>query len=165
MVKKVVTVKADASVKDAITLMNKHEIGCLVVCENQCPVGIITERDLLTRLLTKLPELPQIKVQEIMSQPLWIGEHDMEMEEAVGLMIEQKIKKLPITENGKLVGLVTLTDILRFQPQLIRAYKAFSGDVVPYRMKKVFDYYLLLAPEPKNLTKENTNTPSWMPKR
>jgi len=155
MVHKVITVGADASLKEAITLMNKHEIGCLIVCKNQRPVGIITERDLLKRVLTNIPELPHIKVKQVMTTPLLTGKQDMEIEQAIGLMIEGKVKKLPITHGEKLVGLVTLTDILRFQPQLIRAYKIFSSDVVPPRMKKVFDYYTLLYPEPRSSLKKN----------
>lgn len=76
-------------------------------------------------------------------------------EQAVSLMIERKIKKLPVIQDDRLVGLVTLTDILRFQPQLIRVYKSFSSDVVPPRLKKVFDYYLLLSPEPQVSVRKN----------
>lgn len=155
MVQNVITVEADASLKEAITLMNKHEIGCLIVTKDKRPVGILTERDLLKRVLTNIPELPNINVQKIMSKPVKTGKSDMEIEEAVFLMVEQKIKKLPVTQGGKLVGLITLTDILRFQPQLIRMYKILSNDVVPPRMKKVFDYYTLLYPEDKGTPKKN----------
>ena len=158
MVQKVVTVEEDASLKEVVTLMNKHEIGCLVVCKNQRPVGIITERDLLKKVLANSPEMTHIRVQQIMSTPVLTGRHDMEIEQAIGLMVEQKIKKVPITQNGKLVGLVTLTDILRFQPQLIRMYKILSSDAVPPRMKKVFDYYTLLYPKPRSLPKENVSS-------
>lgn len=154
MVRKVISVEANSSLEEIVTLMNKHEIGCMVVCKNQCPVGIITERDLLKRVLASSPELQHIKVEQIMSAPVKTGAPDMELEQAVKLMVEQKIKKLPIAQDGKLVGLITLTDILRFQPQLIRIYKILSNDVVPPRMKKVFDYYLLLHPEPKRLFRE-----------
>lgn len=144
MVKKVITTKQEATIEDAIKLMNKYEIGCLVVVENGKPVGIITERDLLKRVLAKSKELRNMKVMEIMSEPLISVEPNTEIEEAAKLMFQKKIKKLPIVEKGKLLGLVTLTDILRIQPQLIRMYKIFSSDLAPRRMKKVFDYYLLL---------------------
>jgi len=144
MVKKVITTKQEATIEDAIKLMNKYEIGCLVVVENGKPVGIITERDLLKRVLAKSKELRNMKVMEIMSEPLISVEPNTEIEEAAKLMFQKKIKKLPIVEKGKLVGLVTLTDILRIQPQLIKMYKIFSSDLAPRRMKKVFDYYLLL---------------------
>ena len=53
MIEKVITAKKETTVEDAVRLMNKHEIGCLVVVENGKPVGIVTERDLLKRVLAK----------------------------------------------------------------------------------------------------------------
>jgi CBS domain-containing protein len=144
MINKVITTKKETTVKDAVKLMNKYEIGCLVVVENGKPVGIITERDLLKRVLAKSKELRNIKVTEIMSKQLVSVPPNMEIEEATKLMIKKKIKKLPIVKKEKLLGLVTLTDLLRVQPQLISMYKIFSSDLAPRRMKKVFDYYLLV---------------------
>jgi len=147
MVDKVITAKKGATVEDAVRLMNKYEIGCLVVVDNGEPVGIVTERDLLKRVLAESKELRNMKVVEIMSEPLVSVAPGVEIEEAAKLMFQKKIKKLPVVEKRKLVGLVTLTDILRIHPQLIRMYKIFSSDLAPRRMKKVFDYYLLLHTE------------------
>jgi predicted transcriptional regulator len=144
MVPRVITVKKEATVEEAVELMNKYEIGCLVVVGNGMPVGIITERDLLKRVLPKSEGLRNMKVMEIMSKPLISVEPKVQIEEAAKLMFQKKIKKLPVVEKGKLVGLVSLTDLLRIQPQLIKLYKIFSSDLAPRRMKKVFDYYLLL---------------------
>jgi len=149
MIDKVVAIEADASLREAVKLMNKHEIGCLIVTKNENPVGIVTERDLLKRVLAESEELKKVKVEEIMSKPLVTGKPNMEIEDAARLMFQKKIKKLPLAENGKLLGLVTLTDLLRIQPQLIRMYKIFTSDLAPRRMKKVFDYYLLLQTETK----------------
>lgn len=128
MVDKVITTKKDATVKDVVNLMNEHEIGCLVVEENGEPVGIVTERDLLKRVLAKSKELRNMKVREIMSEPVLSVTPNVEIEDAAKLMLQNKIKKLPIVEEGKLLGLVTLTDVLRIQPQLIRKYKLLSSD-------------------------------------
>lgn len=147
MVDKVITIEATATVRDAAKLMNKHDIGCLVVVAEGRPIGIVTERDMLKRVLAKPEEIKKINVQEIMSKPLTVGKPDMEIESVAKIMFTKKIKKLPIVEKGKLIGLVTLTDLLRIQPQLIRMYKIFSSDLAPKRMKKVFDYYLLIHPE------------------
>jgi len=149
MVDKVLTVEADASLTEAVKLMNKHEIGCLVVMKNGAPVGIVTERDFLKRVLAESEELKRIKVRQVMSRPLVTGDPDMELEEVARLMFQRKVKKLPLVENGTLVGLVTLTDLLRIQPQIIKMYKIFTTELAPKRMKKVFDYYLLIRPERK----------------
>jgi predicted transcriptional regulator len=147
MIEKVVTAKKETTVEDAVRLMNKHEIGCLVVVENGKPVGIVTERDLLKRVLARSKALRRLKVSEIMSSPLVSAKPIIEIEEATKIMCQKKIKKIPVVEKGKLLGLVTLTDILRIQPQLIKMYKIFSNDLAPRRMKKVFDYYLLVQPK------------------
>lgn len=151
MINKVWTIEVDASLRDAVKLMNKHEIGCLIVMEKGNAVGIVTERDFLKRVVAQSEELKKVKVKEIMSKPLVTGKRDMEIEDVARLMFRRKIKKLPLVEHGKLLGLVTLTDLLRIQPQLIKMYKIFSSDLAPRRMKKVFDYYLLLQTETKKV--------------
>jgi len=150
MVNKVITIKRHTTLENAVKLMNKHEIGCLIVEEEGKPIGIITERDLLKRVLATSKETRKMKAEQIMTNELISISPKMEIEEAARLMCQKKIKKLPVVENGKLLGLVTLTDILRIQPQLIRMYKIFSSDLAPRRMKKVFDYYLLLHTESKS---------------
>jgi predicted transcriptional regulator len=147
MVKKVITVKRDSTVDEAVKLMNEHEIGCLIVTENDKAVGILTERDLLKRILAESEGLKRVKVEEVMSQPLISVGPDVQIGDVSRIMFQENIKKMPIIRNGKLHGLVTMTDILRIQPQLIKMYKIFSTGLAPRRIKKVFDYYLLVDPE------------------
>jgi len=144
MVSKVITIKKDSTVKEAVRLMNEHEIGCLVVTENKKAIGILTERDLLKRVLAKSQDPSETKVEEVMSTPLISVQPNVEIGDVSRIMFQKNIKKMPIVRNEKLLGLVTLTDILRIQPQLIRMYKIFSADLAPKRIRKVFDYYLLV---------------------
>jgi CBS domain-containing protein len=144
MVEEVVTVDADATVQEAVDLMNKHEIGCLIVVLREKPVGIITERDMLSRVLAKSIDPEKIKVSEIMSAPLIVGRPEMEVENAVKLMFKTKIKKLPVVQKGRLIGLVTLTDLTRFQPHMIKILKKLSvAELPPKRLQKVVDYYVV----------------------
>lgn len=113
MVKDVITLQADASVYDAVRLMNENRIGCLVVVYMDQVVGILTERDLLERVLEKCKNSKETKVGEIMTRQVIVGNRDMELVEATRLMFENKVKKLPVVEGNRLVGLVTLTDIAR----------------------------------------------------
>jgi CBS domain-containing protein len=113
MAKTVITVDAEATVREAVAIMDEHEIGCLVIVQDETPVGIVTERDMLKRVLLKTKDTSITKVSEIMSTPLVLGEPQMNVQEAVRLMLEKKIKKLPIMQNSHLVGLLTLTDLAR----------------------------------------------------
>ena len=144
MVDEVITIEADATVHEAVRIMNKHEIGCLVAVLKGKPVGIITERDMLKRVLAKSRDPEKVKVSDIMSVPLVVGKPGMEIEDAVKLMFKIKIKKLPVVQRGRLLGLVTLTDITRFQPHMIRILKKLSvTELPPKRLRKVLDYYVV----------------------
>src|SRR5512136_1230276 len=113
MTRNVITLQTDASVHEAVQLLNKHKIGCLVVTQNGDIAGIITERDLLERVLEKCKNPKQTRVSEIMTRNVITGTPDMDTFEATRLMFKLKVKKLPITDGNKLVGIVTLTDIAR----------------------------------------------------
>ena len=113
MTKSVVTLQEDVSVYEAVKLMNENRIGCLVVLQYGQVVGIVTERDMLERVLEKCRNPRETKVTDIMTKRVIVGKPDMRLDEAAKLMFEKKVKKLPIVEGNRLVGLVTLTDIAR----------------------------------------------------
>lgn len=113
MVKEVVKVGSNTLVENAVKTMNRNEIGCLIVEDNGQARGIVTQRDLLEKVLERSRDPRKLAVSEIMTKKLVVGTPEMEIHEAARLMFEKKIKKLPIVENGKLIGLVTLTNIAR----------------------------------------------------
>ena len=115
MVKEIITVNPTTKIRDAVELMNKNQIGCLVVTRKGKPVGIMTERDVLKKIVCRCKNPEQTRVSEIMSKPLIVGSIDMDWLEAVKLMLDRNIKKLPILDDERLVGLVTLTDIARMR--------------------------------------------------
>ena len=144
MVKEVITIAEDSTVKEAAEVMNKFEIGCLIAVEKGKAMGIITERDLLKRVVAKAKDATKTKVKEIMTSPLVVVEPNMDLEEAVKMMFQMKIKKLAVVDEKKLVGLVSLTDIARFQPQMIKILRQLSArQSAPKSMKKVIDYYVV----------------------
>lgn len=140
MVGEVITIEADVAVRKAVRLMNNREIGCLVVVQDGKPAGIVTERDMLKRVLVAGRDPRAIEVAEVMSKPLLFIEPEKEIEEAVKLMFKHKIKKLPVVENGRLVGLVTLTDLIR-SSEVNKLLEDLPLKKTPRRMKKVIDVY------------------------
>jgi len=101
MVEAVITVEADTKVRDAVELMNKNEIGCLVVEKRGKPVGIVTERDVLKKIVGQSENPEEVRVSEIMSAPLVLGSVDMDLEEIARLMLKRSIKKLPIVNRER----------------------------------------------------------------
>jgi CBS domain-containing protein len=122
-----ITGSPDMSVKEAATLMSSNKVGSLLIVENGELVGIMTERDILNRVVmsTKNPE--NMEVREIMStNPITITE-DETLEDAAKKLTQHKIKKLPVVQNGKLIGIITDTDIVSHQPGMI---KSLSREIV-----------------------------------
>jgi CBS-domain-containing membrane protein len=121
--------------------MNLHEIGSLIVVDSGKPVGIVTERDMLSRVLTKPRVKTDTKVVDMMSKPIVTASPDMLAGDAAKLMIERNIKKLPVVENGKLMGLVSLTDLLRSKG-VVEFLNRVSLEGVPLHMRQALNLYI-----------------------
>jgi CBS domain-containing protein len=144
MVTDVVTVGANVNVRRAVRVMNDFEIGCLIVVENGSVVGILTERDVLKRVVDEGRKPEETLVKDVMSKPLITISSEASLENAIELMFKHKIKKLPVVENGKLVGLVTFTDLVRAEPTLIQTIKRLMEVYeIPKSLSKVVKYYIV----------------------
>lgn len=132
----VISIDSEASVKEAASRMAHEEIGSLVVTDRGKPVGIITERDLLTRVVALGRDAETTRVRAIMSKPLICGQPDMDATEAVRFMVARNIKKLPITQNGHLVGILTLTDLCAAQPDMYQLIEKETKGKIPRRFMK-----------------------------
>lgn len=112
MTKDVVFICVNNSVFEAAELMGASQVGCLVVMDREVPIGIITERDMVRRVLAK--KLPlETKVSEIMSKSLVTVNPDTSLKEAARLMSENRIRRLPVLKQNCLVGIVVASDFVR----------------------------------------------------
>ncbi|MGD8545108.1 MAG: CBS domain-containing protein [Candidatus Bathyarchaeota archaeon] len=144
MVREVITIDAKSTIKEAAEVMNKFEIGCLIAIKGGKAVGILTERDLLKRVVANVRDPVRTKVEDIMSSPLVVVEPTTDLEEAVRLMFQMKIKKLPVVDGKRLVGLISLTDIARFQPEVMKILRKLATKrTAPKSLRKVIDYYVV----------------------
>ena len=112
MSKPVRSVKKTLSVEDAIKMMDEHNIGVLPVADNDKPIGVITERDILRRVVAKKMDIKNKTVADIMTKNPVTIEHDASILEATRLMSENNFRRLLVVKNGKLVGVVTAKDVI-----------------------------------------------------
>lgn len=115
------TSRVGDSVKDAVRKMNKFRIGCLVVMQGDRPVGILTERDIMRKIVEPCIDPSLIRVSDVMSTPVTTIDPAASVEDAARIMSRKHIKKLPVVEDGRLVGVVTSTDLMRSGPELVSA--------------------------------------------
>ena len=112
MSKNMLTLDKSTSLQEAAERMKKLNVGCVIVTEDNDPIGIITERDFVTKIAAEgRPLFTEIK--EVMSSPLITIDPEETIWEASELMKEKLIHKLPVKENDKIVGIITTTDIVK----------------------------------------------------
>ncbi|MGH1567017.1 MAG: CBS domain-containing protein [Nitrosopumilus sp.] len=112
MSKNVLTVEKSTSLQEAAQNMKKSNVGCVIVTENNKPLGIVTERDFVTRIAAEGRPL-FTEIFEVMSSPLITIDPEETIWEASEMMKERKIHKLPVKENEQIIGIVTTTDIVK----------------------------------------------------
>ena len=104
-----------ASVIDAVRTMVGANVGSLLVTEDDEIVGIVTERDYLRRVALEDRDENEAAVREIMSGPLVVVGLDTTVEECMALMTERRIRHLPVVDEERVVGLVSIGDLVKFQ--------------------------------------------------
>ena len=116
------TIDVASTVQDAASVMLKSGIGSLVVTKQGKPVGIVTEGD-VSRAVGRGHAPRKTPVKSIMGKPLVTTTREARVEEAARLMASSRIKKLPVVEGGKLIGMVTQTDIVGVSYDLVSTLK------------------------------------------
>jgi CBS domain-containing protein len=111
------TLKPDGSLLSALKKLVKKNIGCAVVVERKKPVGIVTERD-ISRKIAKSTKVLKSQVKRVMSSPLVTVTPRTPIDKALYLMLKHGIRRLPVIEEEKLVGLVSERDLLRWVLQI-----------------------------------------------
>ncbi|MEO6163976.1 MAG: CBS domain-containing protein [Candidatus Binatia bacterium] len=106
-------VEPDATVFDALRRMAEKEVGALVVTEGAQVVGLISEREYARKVVLQGRTSPTTLVKEIMITPVMYIHLDQAIEECMSLMTEKRTRHLPVIEDGKLVGLISIGDIVK----------------------------------------------------
>ncbi len=120
MTRKPVYIEAEDSIINCAKKMKKNDVGSLVVKKNHEFLGFITEHDFVSLLTNKNVELNNIKVKDIMisKNDTVSVEPDVDLYDAIRVMQDEDFRRLPVVNNGKLLGLLTVKDVLKIQPQL-----------------------------------------------
>ncbi len=126
MTKNVVTVSKDMSICDASKIMEKSNIGSLVVVKGTAPVGIVTERDITYRVVAPDRKPSEVKVVDVMSHPVSTIGPDSTIMKACKAMAKNKLRRLPVIRGGELVGIITNTDIMQIAPGQIDILRELS---------------------------------------
>ena len=120
MTSPVITIYENGSIRKAAQLMDENNVGCVIVTSKEGkPVGIITERDLVRRVLTKNIQLSTVKAKQVMTSPLLTIDPGETLTEAARKMSKLNVRRLGVVYKGNLVGFISSKDILSVTPELI----------------------------------------------
>src|ERR671911_840186 len=130
--RRVVCVSAKSSVADAVRTMHTQKVGAVMVPDAEgCPVGIFTERDFVRLYADGDRDFDRLSVEARMTCSVVVGRLSMSVDEALGLMTERRFRHLPVVEDGKLIGLVSIGDLVKIrldetaqEAEALRAYIA-----------------------------------------
>ena len=125
----VTTIDSDSTLDVAAQLMVQHDIGSVIVVEAKNPIGIVTERD-ITKQVIKGKDVLKKPIKQVMSKPLVTAIPSMSIQDALELMLKNKVRRLPILEGKDMQGIVTTRDLMRwvlrvsYEPNVPRHIKA-----------------------------------------
>lgn len=114
MTKKIVSIEHNKTALEAARLMTESSISSLIVhADDESAIGILTERDFLSKVCSKDLQASKVKIADIMSKIQMSAQPNTPIEVAVQRMINNKIRRLPVMESGKVVGIITVTDMAK----------------------------------------------------
>ena len=132
---KVVTLDASASALDAVSKILEFNVGCVVVVNGPDVIGIITKGDILRKAILPGLDPSATSVEKVMSYNIVTIGKDATLEDASRIMSTKKVSKLPVMEDGKLVGIITSTDIINTEPMMVGyLHELIKARFVPHEL-------------------------------
>ena len=126
----VLEIDAEATVYEAVVLMVEHNVGSLLVTESGDVAGIVTERDYLRRVTLEGRIDKETRVADIMSVPLAVVAPETTIDECMAVMTDRRIRHLPVVEDGEVVGVVSIGDLVKFKSKLQTFEIQFLNDYI-----------------------------------
>ena len=128
--KQIWTISKDQSVRQALVLMSEKNIGAIIIVDNKdFPIGIFSERDYARKVILKGKSSKDTLLEEVMTKELITITRNHKVEQCMEIMSEKRIRHLPILENNKIVGIISIGDVLKIiikdQKELINHLQKF----------------------------------------
>ena len=125
----VVTIGTNETISAAIQKLAEHDRGSLPVCNDKGElVGIITERDIVRNYLARSDAFAKIKIKDVMSKQVVIGNPGDDLDYAISVMKQKRIRHLPIVDNQKVIGMISMRDLLGYQLEELQTQVHFLSD-------------------------------------
>jgi CBS domain-containing protein len=130
MIKDLLTISENESALKAAQVMTEKGVSSLIVLADDQPIGIVTERDFIKKICLKELKLSSVRVRDMMSRIRTSASPDTPIDVAVQRMVNNRIRRLPIIENGKVVGIITVTDLAKHLRTILLLNNTLSSSIL-----------------------------------
>ncbi|MFZ3059883.1 MAG: CBS domain-containing protein [Candidatus Methanoperedens sp.] len=134
MTRDVVTIDIKSDVQKLAKKMLDYDVGSIIITDRKQPVGIITERDIVRKIVSRNLKPDDISMRELMTTPLITIDTEEDVTDTMHKMVKMEIRRLPVVDNGKLVGIVTDTDLIAISAEM----GSIFSDLIKMHREKVF---------------------------
>ena len=134
----VITITPNDTISAAVLKLTEYDLGSLPVCNDKDElVGIVTERDIVRKCFKNIDACANFKVKDVMSKEVAVGIPDDDLEYAVSVMKQKKIRHLPIVDNQRMVGMVSIRDLLDVELKEAQAEVRYAGLVTRKQPRRI----------------------------
>jgi CBS domain-containing protein len=130
MIKDLLTISENETALKAAQVMTEKGVSSLIVLANDQPIGIVTERDFIKKICIKELKVSSVRVRDMMSRIRTSASPDTPIDVAVQRMVNNRIRRLPIIENGKVVGIITVTDLAKHLRTILLLNNTLSSNLL-----------------------------------
>jgi CBS domain-containing protein len=130
MIKDLLTISENETALKAAQVMTEKGVSSLIVLANDQPIGIVTERDFIKKICVKELKVSSVRVRDMMSRIRTSASPDTPIHVAVQRMVNNRIRRLPIIENGKVVGIITVTDLAKHLRTILLLNNTLSSSLL-----------------------------------
>jgi len=134
MTRNVATVDIKSDVPQLARKMLELDVGSVIITDGKHPIGIVTERDIVRKIITKNLKPGAISIKDLMTTPLITVSATEDVTEAMHMMVKLKIRRLPVVEMGKLIGIVTDIDLIAVSAEM----GSIFSDLIKMHREKIF---------------------------
>jgi CBS domain-containing protein len=134
MTRNVATIAIKSDVQQLSRKMLELDVGSVIIADNNLPVGIVTERDIVRKIVSENLKPNDVSIKELMTTPLITIPSAMDVADAMQRMIRMQIRRLPVVENGRLVGIVTDMDLIAVSSEMGNIF----SDLIRMHREKIF---------------------------
>lgn len=129
MSSKVVTIESSVSATEVAKIMDKNKVSSIIITKDQLPIGIVTERDLVSRIVAQNKKPSEVKIIDITTSPLVVVSPLTPTDDIAEKMIDKKIRRVVVMDSNQPLGIITVTDFVKHLNDILVDYENYNHDL------------------------------------